>query len=169
MANVANENEQVAGGILGKVAGKAKEIAGEVTRNDELAREGRLQQAHVEAEAEAAVELVEAEQEEAAAALVAERDEAEIERQRLLAEKAQLEREKAIDARAAAAERDAERKAAAEKQAVAKKEAMQEKVADTLEGAARRDRAVAGAEVNALEREARKAELVADVIDPEER
>lgn len=167
---MADENaEQVAGGLLGKVAGKAKEIAGEVTRNDNLAREGRLQQAHVDAEAVAAVELVEAEQEEAAAELVAERDEAEIERRRLLAEKAEIERERAIEARRVESEREVERKAAAEKQAVTQKEAAQKQVAGAVEHAARRDRAVAGAEITALERQARQAELVADVIDPEER
>ncbi|MDQ6605794.1 MAG: hypothetical protein M3Z06_04510 [Actinomycetota bacterium] len=41
-------------GLLGKLAGKAKEAAGSLVGNDDLAREGRLQQAQVEAEAEAA-------------------------------------------------------------------------------------------------------------------
>ncbi len=43
-------------GLLGKLAGKAKEAAGSLVGNDDLAREGRLQQAEVEAEAEAARE-----------------------------------------------------------------------------------------------------------------
>ncbi len=41
-------------GLLGKLAGKAKEAAGSLVGNDDLAREGRLQQAQVDAEAEAA-------------------------------------------------------------------------------------------------------------------
>jgi uncharacterized protein YjbJ (UPF0337 family) len=41
-------------GLLDLVAGKAKEAAGSLVGNDDLALEGRLQQAHVEAEAEAA-------------------------------------------------------------------------------------------------------------------
>ena len=45
--------EETAGGPLGKLAGKAKEAAGSVLGDEELAREGRLQQAQAEAEAEA--------------------------------------------------------------------------------------------------------------------
>jgi uncharacterized protein YjbJ (UPF0337 family) len=44
-------------GLFGLLAGKAKEAAGTVVGNDEMARDGRLQQAEVveaEAEAEAA-------------------------------------------------------------------------------------------------------------------
>ena len=35
------EDERTAGGLLGRIAGKAKEVAGEATGQDELAREGR--------------------------------------------------------------------------------------------------------------------------------
>ena len=45
--------DETAGGPLGKLAGKAKETAGSVLGNEELAREGRLQQAQAEAEAQA--------------------------------------------------------------------------------------------------------------------
>jgi uncharacterized protein YjbJ (UPF0337 family) len=41
-------------GLLGLLAGKAKEAAGTLVGNDELAREGRLQQAQIDDEAEAA-------------------------------------------------------------------------------------------------------------------
>ena len=37
--------EMTRGALIGKVAGSAKEFAGEVTGNDELARAGRIQQA----------------------------------------------------------------------------------------------------------------------------
>ena len=47
-------DERTSGGLAGKAAGKAKELAGEATRNDDLAREGRLQQAQGEAAEEAA-------------------------------------------------------------------------------------------------------------------
>jgi uncharacterized protein YjbJ (UPF0337 family) len=36
--------EEVGGGLAGKLAGKAKQAAGSVLGNDELAREGRLQE-----------------------------------------------------------------------------------------------------------------------------
>ena len=45
--------ERTTGGLAGKVVGKAKELAGEVSNNDELAREGRLQQAQGDADQDA--------------------------------------------------------------------------------------------------------------------
>jgi uncharacterized protein YjbJ (UPF0337 family) len=41
-------------GLFDKVAGKAKEAAGELVGNDDLANEGREQQAEVDADAKAA-------------------------------------------------------------------------------------------------------------------
>ena len=46
--------ESTTGGLLGKVAGKAKEAVGSVVGNDDLAREGRLQQSQADADIEAA-------------------------------------------------------------------------------------------------------------------
>ena len=43
--------ERTAGGLAGRIAGKAKETAGSLTGNEELAREGRLQQAASDAQA----------------------------------------------------------------------------------------------------------------------
>jgi uncharacterized protein YjbJ (UPF0337 family) len=40
--------------LFGKLAGKAKEAAGSLVGNDDLARDGRLQQAQIDAEADAA-------------------------------------------------------------------------------------------------------------------
>ena len=51
-----SSEERTAGGALGKVAGKVKEAVGEVLDNDDLAREGRLQQSSAEADLEAARE-----------------------------------------------------------------------------------------------------------------
>ena len=47
-------DERTTGGLAGKVVGKAKELAGELTNNEDLGREGRLQQAQGEAAIEAA-------------------------------------------------------------------------------------------------------------------
>ena len=54
-------SEQTTGGVIGKIAGKVKEAAGTAVGNDELAREGRLQQAGSEAEVEARREAAKAE------------------------------------------------------------------------------------------------------------
>ena len=53
-------SEKTSSGLVGKAAGKAKELAGELTDNDHLAREGRLQQSQIDAAAEAHRELAEA-------------------------------------------------------------------------------------------------------------
>ncbi len=44
-------SEPTAGGIVGALAGKAKQAAGSLVGNKDVAREGRLQQAQVDAEA----------------------------------------------------------------------------------------------------------------------
>ena len=67
------QRERTSGGVLGKVAGKAKELAGEATGNDDLAREGRLQQAQGDAEVDATKAAAEADQREAEADLKAEK------------------------------------------------------------------------------------------------
>ena len=42
-------SEQTAGGVIGRLVGKAKEAAGSLAGNEDVAREGRLQQAQAEA------------------------------------------------------------------------------------------------------------------------
>ncbi|MDX6665912.1 MAG: hypothetical protein QOG68_2118 [Solirubrobacteraceae bacterium] len=42
-------HEETAGGLLGRLAGRAKAAAGKLMGDDRLAREGRLQEAHSEA------------------------------------------------------------------------------------------------------------------------
>ena len=54
MTNPETPREETAGGVLGKLAGKAKAAAGSLTGNDDLAREGRLQEATVDAERDGA-------------------------------------------------------------------------------------------------------------------
>lgn len=46
-----SDQEPTAGGIVGALAGKAKQAAGSLVGNKDVAREGRLQQAQVDAEA----------------------------------------------------------------------------------------------------------------------
>ena len=75
--------KQTAGGLVGKVAGKAKEAAGSLVGNGDLAREGRLQQAQADAEASAERRDADAQQRDAEARLKADKTETEIERRRL--------------------------------------------------------------------------------------
>ena len=69
--NDPENTEQTAGGPLGKLAGRVKEAAGSALGKEDLAREGRLPQAQVDAEAAAAREAEEARQREAEAERVA--------------------------------------------------------------------------------------------------
>ena len=89
--------ERTAGGLVGRIAGKAKEAAGSLIGNGDLAREGRLQQAQVDAEADAPRSDAEAQQRDAEAKLQADKTETEIERQRLQNEVAAQEREQQIE------------------------------------------------------------------------
>ena len=70
-----SNQEETAGGIAGKIAGKVKEVAGSATGDADLAREGRLQQAQADAEVEARRDAAEAEQQEAEAKLEADKAE----------------------------------------------------------------------------------------------
>ena len=160
-------SEETTGGALGRMAGRAKEVAGSALGNDELAREGRLQQAGADTEREAREEAAEARQAQREADLQAAKDETRHEREQLQAEQAELERERAI-------ERD---RARAESQAVTE-QAQEERAADTQRHAgdvaaqlkqeqADRERADRAAEAVRLEQEARQAEVRAEAVDPE--
>lgn len=159
--------EETAGGLLGKVAGKAKEAVGSVLGNDELEREGKLQHAASEAEVTAARKAEEAEQEKAKAELLASKQENEVERQRLQNEIAAKEREAAIEQDKARAEAQVETEAARRKAAVEGGKQMQETAADVTEQRAAQDRVEDARDAARLEQEARRAEAVANAIDPE--
>lgn len=160
--------ERTSGGLVGKLAGKVKEAAGSLTGNQDLAREGRLQEAQSDAGFEASREAREASQREQQAQLVRERDETELERERLENEVAEQERE-------ARAERDREvleRQVAAQEQeekAQAERErAAKESSADRIEESAEAERLDAAREAIRLEQEARRVEAKAETTDPKE-
>lgn len=162
------QNERTAGGAFGKLAGKAKEAAGAIVGNDDLAREGRLQQAQSEAEIDAQRNAAEAEQRREEANLVEEKTEVELERQRLQNEVTAQEREDQIERDRQAAERQAAAQAQ-RKQAVAEEERRTlESAADSAEERAERERLAAAKESIRLEQEAQQAEAAANTIDPEE-
>jgi uncharacterized protein YjbJ (UPF0337 family) len=159
--------EEVAGGVLGRVVGKAKSAVGSLVGNEDLQREGNLQQAHVEAEADAERERAAAELRAQEAAVVEQRVEAAAERDRLRAEVDAEEREDRI--REAASERGREIQAAAarEQVAIGARERSQQRTADLVEEETLRQRAEDAAEAARLERQADDAERTAAMIDPE--
>ncbi len=125
--------EKTTGGLVGKVTGKAKELAGELTDNDELAREGRLQQAGADAKEEALEEQSEARLAEHAAAIEQERAETEQERQRVEGELEAARIEQHAEADREEAEHEAIDETAAEiKRVEAERQAKHEQ-ADRLE------------------------------------
>jgi uncharacterized protein YjbJ (UPF0337 family) len=160
-------SEETAGGALGRIAGKAKEVAGSALGNDELAREGRLQQAGVDAEREARDEAAEARQAQEQADLQAAKDETKHEREELQAEQAQVERERAIERDRARAESEAAAEQAQQERAADAQRGAGEVAAELKQEQADRERAAAAAEAVRLEQEARRAEVRADAVDPE--
>src|SRR4051794_20551017 len=79
-------SEDVAGGVPGKVVGKMKSAIGSLIGNDDLQREGNLQQAKVEAEVDAEREQAAAEVRRQEAELSEQRADAVAERERLRTE-----------------------------------------------------------------------------------
>ena len=159
--------ERTTGGVVGKLAGKAKEAAGAAVGDDDLAREGRLQQAQSDAEVNARREAAEARQREAEAELEAERDETLHERERLQAEQAQKEREDAIERDRVRAEQEATAEQARAEQAADAQRRAAERAAQAEQERARTDRAEDAGDAVTLAQEARRAEARADALDPE--
>src|SRR5205823_3462533 len=77
------DNERTVGGVVGKVVGKAKEFAGEATDRDELAREGRLQQAQSDTERDARRQAADAHRRDAEAQVRRQQVETDLERRSL--------------------------------------------------------------------------------------
>jgi len=152
------EMEPTGGGLLGRLAGRAKAAAGALTGNQDLAREGRLQEAKVQAADDAARSAAQARVREQQAEVEATRQDNALEREHLEAEVAADEREARI-------EHDRRR---AEQQAAAR-EVREKEQARELEQSAEEERLGAAAQALRLEQEARRAEAGADAIDPEER
>jgi uncharacterized protein YjbJ (UPF0337 family) len=142
------DEEQVRTGPLGKAIGTLKAGVGELVGDDELAREGRLQQAAVDAEARAAEDAAQAQRQAEAARVEAERAEREAEQERLRTElaaqqqEAQIEADHAraqakIDADAAISEAGVDARRRREHEEAARLEEQAERaqqVADALEG-----------------------------------
>jgi uncharacterized protein YjbJ (UPF0337 family) len=161
--------ERTRGGVAGRLAGRFKEVAGSMLGHDDLAREGRLQQAQVEAEADAKVAATRADQAEAEAELVAARTENELERERLENELDARERQELIARERRIAERAADAVARREVAEADARGRLQERGADLAERAAEAERLATAHAASELERRAAVAEGTADEIDPEDR
>jgi uncharacterized protein YjbJ (UPF0337 family) len=161
-------NERVTGGLVGKVAGKAKELAGELTDREDLAREGRLQQAQTEAQLDAQRAAADARQAEQEAELEREKAETRAERleleaeveKRRRAERAEVDREQAEDLAETRAEQEIQQ-ASAER--IAEERAAEAQVEHGEARAEQKDE-----EALRMEQQARQAERKADALDPEE-
>jgi uncharacterized protein YjbJ (UPF0337 family) len=112
--------ETVTGGALGKLAGRAKETAGELLGRDDIAREGRLQQAGADADMEARTLAEEARDERAEADLEARKADNDAERTRLEAEAGAERREAQIEADADRAQAQADLREAEARRAEAR-------------------------------------------------
>jgi uncharacterized protein YjbJ (UPF0337 family) len=160
--------ERTVGGTLGKFAGKAKEAAGSLVGRDDLAREGRLQQAQSEAETDAQRNAAEAEQRRAEADLARQKTETELERQRLQNEVSAHEREDQIERDRWEAEREAAAEAQRQQAEAEQERKTREAIVDSAEERAERERLAAAKDAIRLEQDARRAEATANAIDPEE-
>ncbi|MCW2968648.1 MAG: hypothetical protein JWM71_2420 [Solirubrobacteraceae bacterium] len=160
--------ETTAGGLVGKLAGKAKAAAGSLIGNEDLAREGRLQEASSEAELVARREAAEARVQSDQARVVEEKAQTDEERRRLEAEVAAEEAEARAERDRLEAERRAEEQARQEREAAEAQRRTQELGADAIERQGERERLADAATAVTLEQEARRAEARADAIDPEE-
>jgi colicin import membrane protein len=161
--------ERTRGGLAGKLAGRVKQAAGSLLGDKDLAGEGRLQEAQVEAEADAADAAQRASTTHAEAELDAARAENEIERERIANEVSARQREEVIERDQAQAEAAAQAETRQRKVAADAQRRAQESAADTTERTAEQERIAAVKEAAALQREARRAEATAEAIDPEER
>lgn len=160
--------EQTAGGLIGKLAGKAKEAAGALAGDNDLAREGRLQQAQVDAETAAHADAAEAKQRDAEASLQAEKAQNETEKARLRNEVATQERAERIERDRREAERRAQSEAVRQRAVAEHQREVQESAADQAERHAEAERVAAAEETIRLERQARHAEAQAAALDPKE-
>jgi uncharacterized protein YjbJ (UPF0337 family) len=163
-----DSDEKTTGGVFGKVAGKAKELAGELTHNDELAREGRLQQAQSEASVEAAADRSEASVAEAQADVVEQRQAVTEERGRIEAELERTRAEQQAETDRELAEKLAVVQEAAEVGQAESVKAEQAERAEARIDEAETEEQRKNREALELEQQARAAESKADALDPKE-
>jgi uncharacterized protein YjbJ (UPF0337 family) len=161
--------EQVAGGGLGKVVGRVKEVIGSAVGNDTLAGEGRAQQVQSDTEREATERAEEAAAKEEQADLSAERVETEARREQLEGELALERREDEIEGAEGSAVVAAHERAHEQTIEAENRRRAEESEADAKERIARTREVSELEEAARLRAEAEQAAQNAAAIDPEEK
>jgi uncharacterized protein YjbJ (UPF0337 family) len=161
-------SERTAGGLVGRVVGKAKEALGGAIENEDLAREGRLQQAQSEAELEARREAEKARAHEEQAITRERQTEIAGQRDQLRNHVAANQREAEIDRDRRQSEDRAAIDAERERDAADAEQARDHGITEQTVKAAENGRVAAAQQANRLEREAAAAERRAENLDPKE-
>ena len=149
------------------MVGKAKEMVGKAIGEDDLAREGRLQQAQGEAEAVAQRHSAQAKLSEVEQHVEAEKQTTHWSANDSRPNSLQAEREKELDRERQRAEQETDRRAREGAAAIEQNRRAEESVAAATERRAAADRAADEQDVARLEHEARRADARADLVDPE--
>ena len=160
-----NVDTDPSGGLLDRVKGAAKQVAGAVTGNEQLKREGDLHQERAAAQQAAAQAQAEAEKEQASAEVTQRETEIATERQRLAAEAAADERQAQIERESDAKERQVHAAAEARQELAEQQRAAQEQTADQLTGAAVTERLAADRAAADIEAQAEQAKRAAANVD----
>lgn len=162
---MANTTTEGAGGFVERLKGKAKQVAGNVLDDELLKTEGHLQEAKVDAGAEAAARSAEAEAEAHRAELLTREKEIAVERQRLATEEATETREARLERDRIAEEQRVEREHAAKEEAVERQERAQEAAISSDEIKAAQEHSLDLRQASDLEAEAARARATADALD----
>ncbi|WP_210495301.1 CsbD family protein [Patulibacter sp. SYSU D01012] len=164
----ASDDDRTTGGLAGKLIGKAKQAAGGLTGNEQLEREGRLQETAADQARDAAEEQAAARQREQEAQTEQERIALERRRAELQAEETAEAREQRIAAEEAEQKRRAEEREAARREAADRVAQQGGRQAAAADQAAVRERTDGLSDAQRLEEEARLAEARANALDPED-
>ena len=142
-------------GLFGKLRGKAKQVVGSVTGNDDLKTEGVLEEKTSDAARQARAAEVRADHEKAEADVDAALAENAIESQRLETEQAAAARQAEVQAEAERTEQQLEQQIAQREQAVEQQAAREKTAASQEQMAAAQDRAKAEADAARIEQTGR--------------
>jgi uncharacterized protein YjbJ (UPF0337 family) len=166
-SSIVSEPDQEApvGGLIDRVKGTAKQVAGAVTGNEDLKREGQLHHEKVDAVHDAAERAKTAEREQAAAELTAREKEIAVEQQRLAADTAAVAREDQAEHDRAVAEQKIEAETAQREAGIERQKQVQLDTAARSEQHAAAERTEASEQAAKLEAEAARAKQTADALD----
>lgn len=162
---MSQDRRSATGGLLDKVAGKAKEAVGDLTGNDDLVEEGELQHAKGATEAEARRLEAEAEQAEEVAELTGAKQENRIAQERVQADLARDAQEQRAELQRKAEEERVEREAAQREVAIEQQAEVEHARLDREERDVAVDHGEAVVDAARAEREAAEAEAAAEALD----